>query len=83
MAIKRSSASSMIPAGSPQRRAGSPEQLSQARAVLAQTRRSMYRILAEDDPTGTAATDTDTPTATDTPTVTDTTAADDAPDAGA
>jgi hypothetical protein len=35
------------------RRAGSPEQLSQARAVLAQTRRSMYRILAEDDPTGT------------------------------
>src|ERR1700722_12772169 len=36
------------------RRAGSPEQLSQARAVLAQTRRSMYRILAEDDPTGTA-----------------------------
>src|ERR1700733_14597493 len=44
------------------RRAGSPEQLAQARAVLAQTRRSMYRILAEDDPTGaaadTAATDT-------------------------
>src|ERR1700722_12794904 len=72
------------------RRAGSPEQLSQARAVLAQTRRSMYRILAEDDPTGTAATDpaadTDTPTATDTATdtkVTDTTAVDDAPDAGA
>ena len=38
------------------RRAGSPEQLAQARDVLAQTRRSMYRILAEDDPTGTAAT---------------------------
>src|SRR6201986_4291171 len=38
------------------RRAGSPEQLSQARAVLAQTRRSMYRILAEDGPTATAAT---------------------------
>ena len=36
------------------RRAGSPEQLTQARAVLAQTRRSMYRILAEDDPTGTS-----------------------------
>ena len=36
------------------RRAGSPEQLTQARAVLAQTRRSMYRILADDDPTGTA-----------------------------
>ena len=32
------------------RRAGSPEQLAQARAVLAQTRRSMYRILAEDEP---------------------------------
>ena len=32
------------------RRAGSAEQLAQARAVLAQTRRSMYRILAEDEP---------------------------------
>jgi hypothetical protein len=32
------------------RRAGSPEQLAQARAVLAQTRRSMYRILAEEEP---------------------------------
>jgi len=38
------------------RRAGSPEQLAQARAVLAQTRRSMYRILAEEEPTGSAAT---------------------------
>jgi hypothetical protein len=60
------------------RRAGSPEQLTQARAVLAQTRRSMYRILAEDDPTGTSgdgATDTDV-TVTDTP-------ATDTPDAGA
>jgi DNA-binding PadR family transcriptional regulator len=37
------------------RRAGSPEQLAQARAVLAQTRRSMYRILAEDEPTEAAA----------------------------
>ena len=36
------------------RRAGSPEQLAQARAVLAQTRRSMYRILAEEEPTETA-----------------------------
>ena len=36
------------------RRAGSPEQLAQARAVLAQTRRSMYRILAEDEPAETA-----------------------------
>jgi DNA-binding PadR family transcriptional regulator len=32
------------------RRAGSPEQLAQARAVLVQARRSMYRILAEDEP---------------------------------
>jgi DNA-binding PadR family transcriptional regulator len=31
------------------RRAGSADQLAQARAVLAQTRRSMYRILAEDE----------------------------------
>ena len=61
------------------RRAGSPEQLTQARAVLAQTRRSMYRILAEDDPTGTSA---DT-AGTDTPTATDTTAVGDTPDAGA
>ncbi len=37
------------------RRAGSPEQLAQARAVLAQTRRSMYRILAEDEPAEAAA----------------------------
>ena len=67
------------------RRAGSPEQLTQARAVLAQTRRSMYRILAEDDPTGTSAdtAGTDTPTAADTPTVTDTPAGDDAPADGA
>jgi DNA-binding PadR family transcriptional regulator len=31
------------------RRAGSPSQLAAARRVLAETRRSMYRILAEDD----------------------------------
>jgi DNA-binding PadR family transcriptional regulator len=37
------------------RRAGSPEQLAQARAVLAQTRRSMYRILAEEEPAEAAA----------------------------
>src|ERR1700679_248112 len=71
------------------RRAGSPEQLSQARAVLAQTRRSMYRILAEDDPTGTAAdaaTAADAPTAADATTaatVTDTPAVDDTPESGA
>jgi DNA-binding PadR family transcriptional regulator len=51
------------------RRAGSPEQLSQARAVLAQTRRSMYRILAEDDPTDATAADATAAdaTAADTP----------------
>jgi DNA-binding PadR family transcriptional regulator len=32
------------------RRAGSADQLAQARAVLAQARRSLYRILAEDEP---------------------------------
>jgi DNA-binding PadR family transcriptional regulator len=31
------------------RRAGSPDQLAQARAVLSQARRAMYRILADDD----------------------------------
>ena len=30
------------------RRAGAPEQVAQARDVLAQARRSLYRILAED-----------------------------------
>jgi DNA-binding PadR family transcriptional regulator len=34
------------------RRAGSPDQLAQARAVLAQARRAMYRILADDEPAG-------------------------------
>jgi DNA-binding PadR family transcriptional regulator len=37
------------------RRAGSPDQLAQARAVLAQARRSMYRILADDEPANTSA----------------------------
>ena len=46
------------------RRAGSPEQLSQARAVLAQTRRSMYRILAEDGPADPPAADTPEPAET-------------------
>ena len=46
------------------RRAGSAEQVAQARAVLAQARKSLYLILAEDEPaTGTAA-DTPTDTAT-------------------
>jgi hypothetical protein len=65
------------------RRAGSPEQLTQARAVLAQTRRSMYRILAEDDPTGTSADTTAADTTGTGTTATDTTAVNDTPDAGA
>jgi hypothetical protein len=46
------------------RRAGSPSQLAAARRVLAEARRSMYRILAEDD-TEEPAADTDTEDATD------------------
>jgi hypothetical protein len=65
------------------RRAGSPEQLTQARAVLAQTRRSMYRILAEDDPTGTSADAAAAADATTATTVTDTPPADDAPESRA
>jgi len=49
------------------RRAGSPDQLAQARAVLAQARRAMYRILADDEPAGqtgeTGETVNDTPSA--------------------
>jgi hypothetical protein len=38
------------------RRAGSAEQVAQARAVLAQARKALYLILAEDEPaTGTPA----------------------------
>jgi len=47
------------------RRAGSPEQLAQARSVLAQARRAMYRILADDEPASTPA-DTATPTVAET-----------------
>jgi len=47
------------------RRAGSPSQLAAARRVLADARRSMYRILAEDDTDDEAAADTDTEDATD------------------
>ena len=46
------------------RRAGSPSQLAAARRVLAEARRSMYRILAEDD-TDEPAADTATEDATD------------------
>jgi outer membrane protein TolC len=43
------------------RRAGSAEQVAQARAVLAQARKSLYLILAEDEPATTDnATETDT-----------------------
>ena len=47
------------------RRAGSPSQLAAARRVLAEARRSMYRILAEDDTDDEPAADTDTEDATD------------------
>jgi DNA-binding PadR family transcriptional regulator len=56
------------------RRAGSPDQLAQARAVLAQARRAMYRILADDEPAGTPAATVPAETVADTP-------ADDAPEA--
>jgi hypothetical protein len=46
------------------RRAGSPGQLAAARRVLTETRRSMYRILAEDD-TDEPAADTAAEDATD------------------
>jgi DNA-binding PadR family transcriptional regulator len=46
------------------RRAGSPEQLAQARTVLSQARRAMYRILADDEPADTAV---DTQVIDDTP----------------
>ena len=45
------------------RRAGSSEQVAQARAVLAQARKSLYLILAEDEP---APADTATGTTQDT-----------------
>ena len=47
------------------RRAGSPSQLAAARRVLAETRRSMYRILAEDDTDDEPAADTAAEDATD------------------
>jgi len=63
------------------RRAGSPDQLAQARAVLAQARRAMYRILADDEPAGPpAGTATDTAADTAADTVADT-RVDDAPEA--
>jgi DNA-binding PadR family transcriptional regulator len=48
------------------RRAGSTEQVAQARAVLAQARKSLYLILAEDEPAAGPATDAATDTATGT-----------------
>jgi len=44
------------------RRAGSAEQVAQARAVLAQARKSLYLILAEDEPAAGPVTDTPTDT---------------------
>jgi DNA-binding PadR family transcriptional regulator len=58
------------------RRAGSAEQLAQARAVLTQARKSLYLILAEDE---SAAADTDT---VPSDTVPSDTAPSDGPDAG-
>jgi DNA-binding PadR family transcriptional regulator len=57
------------------RRAGSADQLAQARAVLAQARRSLYLILAEDgadapagaEPAGTGSAESETPAEGDTP----------------
>jgi DNA-binding PadR family transcriptional regulator len=55
------------------RRAGSAEQVAQARAVLAQARKSLYLILAEDEPAAGPPADTPAgPPATDTPTDTPT-----------
>jgi hypothetical protein len=48
------------------RRAGSTEQVAHARAVLAQARKSLYLILAEDQPATDTSTETSTDTATDT-----------------
>jgi outer membrane protein TolC len=63
------------------RRAGSAEQLAQARAVLTQARKSLYLILAEDE---SAAADTDTVPSDTVPsdTVPSDTAPSDGPDAG-
>lgn len=65
------------------RRAGSTEQVTQARAVLAQARKSLYLILAEDEPATGAPTDTSAGTVTDTATDTSTdTGPQDTPEAG-
>jgi DNA-binding PadR family transcriptional regulator len=50
------------------RRAGSAEQVAQARAVLAQARKSLYLILAADEPATDTSADTSADTATDTAT---------------
>ncbi|HEX9040819.1 MAG TPA: PadR family transcriptional regulator [Trebonia sp.] len=54
------------------RRAGSTDQVAQARAVLAQARKSLYLILAEDAPATDTSTDTSTGTSTETSTGTST-----------
>jgi outer membrane protein TolC len=60
------------------RRAGSAEQVAQARAVLAQARKSLYLILAEDEP---ATPDVETPAAETPSTGPSDTVEDDAPEA--
>jgi DNA-binding PadR family transcriptional regulator len=62
------------------RRAGSAEQVAQARAVLAQARKSLYLILAEDEP-ATADAEAQDSAPSDTP-PSDTAPADDAPESG-
>ncbi len=52
------------------RRAGSADQLAQARAVLAQARRSLYLILADDEPDAAGPADT-VPASTGDDTLTD------------
>jgi outer membrane protein TolC len=58
------------------RRAGSAEQVAQARAVLAQARKSLYLILAEDEP---ATADAESPDTAPSDTAPSDTVADDAP----
>jgi outer membrane protein TolC len=66
------------------RRAGSAEQVAQARAVLAQARKSLYLILAEDEPATADAESSDTAPSDTAPsdTVADDAPAGDTPEAG-
>ena len=64
------------------RRAGSADQLAQARAVLSQARRAMYRILADDEPAGPSADTASADTASADTASADTASADNAAEAG-